>query len=586
MKKLVEKTFMFALAFLMMSCSSACGNAVPPEKTDGVTTPAVADPATEPPTEPPTEPVTEEPEMDFKSIVPADGKTVKIACIGDSITAGYGAASPATQGYPAQLQKMLGDGYKVGNFGKSSAYALDADSKYNSKDAALSYRNTSEYKMSLRYNADVVIFMLGSNDVRGMTCEEARDELVATIKGFVEEYAALPTVKAVYIAGCKFSPSYPNGQIAELSKRAAEELGVPYIDVYGQTRDYLDVHLHYTKDHAHPTVDGYKQIAKVIYAALTGEAAEVDTLPVSETGVVFVKEKGKQNGDGKTPETAIDSIAKAVGLLRESGGTVVICGPYTTGYTVHLPYNKKPIKITSVYDGVDYRRSVGAKLVFSNSFYLNGDYTFDDIELSNSSEWNILVCNYNDVAIGEGVECTLTGSKATHMLLLAGANGGMSSYPASYFTFNGECNITVNSGTWLYIKCGNRRGGNDYPIEGIAEGAKLTVTVNGGVYTNTGGNNLTGATGMNSTLGECNLIINGGEFRGPIYAVSRVGDNSKGEKAVMAGTVNLVINGGTFAGKIFAVQDNSIKITGSINVVCNKAYESKLSGNFTSKIIK
>ena len=533
-----------------------------------------------------TELVTEEPKMDFKSIIPADGKKVKIACVGDSITSGYGAASPATQSYPAQLQKMLGDGYKVGNFGKGSAYALDADNKYNSKDASLSYRNTSEYKMSLRYNADVVIIMLGSNDVRAMTCEEARDDLVEAIKGFAEEYAALPTVKAVYIAGCKFSPALPNGQIAELAKRAADELGIPYIDVYGQTYEYMSVHLHYTSDRAHPTADGYKQIAAVVYSALVGEEAETDSMPVSETGVVFVKENGKANGDGKTPEDAIDSIAKAVGLLRKNGGTVVICGPYTTGYTMYLPKSEGTVTVTSVYDGIDYRKTAGAKLIFSNSFYLNGDFVYDGIEMSNSSEWNIFVCNYNNVVIGSDVKCTLTGSKATNMLLLAGCNAGMSSYPASYLTLYDECNITVNGGSWLYIKCGNRRGGNDYPVSGIAEGAKLTVTVNGGVFTNTGGNNLTGATGMNSTLGECNLIINGGTFMGPIYAVSRVGVNETAENAVMSGTVNLVINGGTFAGKIIAVQDNTVKVTGEINVTCAKQYESKLSGNFTNITIK
>lgn len=578
----IKKTL--SLVLLMCILLASCGNTA---ENGVVTTEPNTETTTETITDIVTEPITEEITVsEFKKIEPADGKTVKIACVGDSITYGYGADNPSAQSYPAQLQKMLGDGYKVGNFGKSSAYALDADNKYNVKDASLSYRNTSEYKMSLRYKADVVILMLGSNDVRGMTCDEARAELVAAIKGFAEEYAALPTVKAVYIAGCKFSPNVPNGQIAELAKRAADELGFPYIDVYGQTYDYMNVHLHYVKDHAHPTAEGYKQIAKVIYSAFMGEKAEVDTMPVSETGVVFVKGNGKTNGDGKTPKTAIDSIAKAVGLLRESGGTIVICGPYTTGYTVHLPDNKKTITVTSVYDGVDYRDTADAKLVFSNSFYLNGDYVFDDIELSNSSEWNILVCNYNDVLLGDDVKCTLTGSKATHMLLLAGANGGMSSYPESYFTFNGECNITVNSGSWLYIKCGNRRGGDDYPIAGIAEGAKLTVTVNGGVYTNTGGSNLTSVTGMNSTLGECNLIINGGEFRGPVYAVGRIGDNTTGEKAVMSGTVNLEINGGIFKGRIYATQDNSVEVTGNINVICAAEYESKLQGNFTNKTIK
>jgi len=91
---------------------------------------------------------------------------------------------------------------------------------------------------------------------------------------------------------------------------------------------------------------------------------------------------------------------------------------------------------------------------------------------------------------------------------------------------------------------------------------------------------------MSNNYGECNLIINGGDFRGPVYGVSRVGGNTSPEKAEMTGVVNLVINGGTFAGKIIAVQDNTITVTGQVNVTVAAEYESKLSGNFTNKTVK
>ena len=45
---------------------------------------------------------------------------IRVACVGDSITAGYGLSDPGTQSYPAQLQALLGSGYSVGNFGVSS----------------------------------------------------------------------------------------------------------------------------------------------------------------------------------------------------------------------------------------------------------------------------------------------------------------------------------------------------------------------------------------------------------------------------------------------------------------------------------
>ena len=50
---------------------------------------------------------------------------IKVACIGNSITYGYGLPDRATQSYPVQLQKMLGESYQVENFGKSGATLLN-----------------------------------------------------------------------------------------------------------------------------------------------------------------------------------------------------------------------------------------------------------------------------------------------------------------------------------------------------------------------------------------------------------------------------------------------------------------------------
>ena len=40
---------------------------------------------------------------------------VKIACIGNSITEGYGLEHPATESWPSVLQQLLGNGYSVRN---------------------------------------------------------------------------------------------------------------------------------------------------------------------------------------------------------------------------------------------------------------------------------------------------------------------------------------------------------------------------------------------------------------------------------------------------------------------------------------
>jgi hypothetical protein len=43
-----------------------------------------------------------------------EAQKIKVACVGNSVTFGYGLANPAEEAYPAQLQKLLGEGYEVG----------------------------------------------------------------------------------------------------------------------------------------------------------------------------------------------------------------------------------------------------------------------------------------------------------------------------------------------------------------------------------------------------------------------------------------------------------------------------------------
>ncbi|HEV2478313.1 MAG TPA: GDSL-type esterase/lipase family protein [Puia sp.] len=81
---------------------------------------------------------------------------VKVACLGASITAGARLPHPETQAYPQQLQKLLGGGYHVTNYGVSSATLL--------RKGDLSYWSTSAYQSALRSQPDIVTIDLGGND--------------------------------------------------------------------------------------------------------------------------------------------------------------------------------------------------------------------------------------------------------------------------------------------------------------------------------------------------------------------------------------------------------------------------------------
>lgn len=536
----------------------------------------------------------EEKRFSIKDLTPSDGKKLKIAFIGDSITQGTGVSSLSnqpTESYPGQLGSMLGFAkYQVGNFGKAAAYTLDYENKYNVKtDKSLSYRNTARYTESLAFGADVVVIMMGVNDMRSMTCDEAKTEFKKALASLAKEYSELPTVQKVYIATSIYIPNsamaiqMSGGELQRLQCEVADELGLEVIDIYSMTREYMNVMLHTTSDRLHPNASMYTEMARAFKAALLGNDFEPTVPEKSESGVVYVKAGGYKGGKGATPEAAVESIALAVGLLRDGGGTIVICGPYSLTYNTHLPESKGLITVTTKYNGVDYAQTAGAKLGMAKTLTLYGDYKFENIAITSEAS-SIISCNYNNVTFGDGIVSTLNGYTA-YPTLVAGYT--LDSYaPLSRVSlYEGESNIIINSGKWAYIDGGNRRSQATYTMGEVGSNAKVNITINGGEFTLATGSNFTCAVGMNSFAGECNFTINGGKFSGNVYAIGRCGSNSTPNPAKMTGKINMTINGGEFSGKIYYKQDSTTIVSGTVNITIAAKYESVISGfgNVTKK---
>jgi len=83
---------------------------------------------------------------------------LKVACVGDSITAGYALADPARDAYPAQLARLLGADYEVRNFGVSAATLMDAGN--------YTYRTRPAHDEALAWKPDVIVIALGTNDTK------------------------------------------------------------------------------------------------------------------------------------------------------------------------------------------------------------------------------------------------------------------------------------------------------------------------------------------------------------------------------------------------------------------------------------
>ena len=79
---------------------------------------------------------------------------IKIACVGNSITEGFGLENPSQESYPAVLQSLLGDDYEVENFGLSARTLL--------MKGDLPYMKEQRFKDALEFLPDIVTIKLGT----------------------------------------------------------------------------------------------------------------------------------------------------------------------------------------------------------------------------------------------------------------------------------------------------------------------------------------------------------------------------------------------------------------------------------------
>jgi lysophospholipase L1-like esterase len=191
---------------------------------------------------------------------------IRVACIGDSITQGSGLGKG--QSYPSQLQVMLGDGWKVGNFGVSGRTLL--------KKGDFPYWKEKAYQDALQSAPDVVIIMLGTNDTKPQNWKfEA--EFTADYTELVKSFQTLASKPRIYV--CRPCPAPAPGnfginekgvqeQIPRIDK-LAKALGLGIIDMHAALADKPEM----LPDRVHPNNQGAGEMAKAAFKALTGKSA-------------------------------------------------------------------------------------------------------------------------------------------------------------------------------------------------------------------------------------------------------------------------------------------------------------------------
>lgn len=188
----------------------------------------------------------------------ADEDAIRIAAVGDSITAEYLLES----GYPEILDELLGAGYRVENFGESN-YAAQASSDFP-------YETTNSYEESLAYNPEILLMMLGTNDTKENNWQ-GPEQFKAEYTNLLESYLALDSVSRVILASppTVFLEDVPVGSIEAdtidsvrtVVQEVADEYELEFVDMTEQTAN----HPEWFFDGIHPTPEGAEALAKFFY---------------------------------------------------------------------------------------------------------------------------------------------------------------------------------------------------------------------------------------------------------------------------------------------------------------------------------
>lgn len=194
---------------------------------------------------------------------------VKVACVGNSVTFGYGLENPEKESYPVQLQQLLGENYLVKNFGKSGATLL--------RKGHRPYNEQEEYKNAIAFAGDIVVIHLGLNDTDPRDWPKYGDDFIKDYLTLIQDFrTANPNCK-IFVS--RMTPighnhwRFKSGtrdwywKIQHCIEVVAEQADCQLIDLQEILYHRPDLF----PDALHPTKEGAGIIAQQVYETITGD---------------------------------------------------------------------------------------------------------------------------------------------------------------------------------------------------------------------------------------------------------------------------------------------------------------------------
>ena len=225
-------------------------------------------------------------------IVLKDAPQTKVACIGDSLTAGHTWAGEA---YPVYLSQKLGTSFTVNNYGYNGVSVTGLAPNYY-----LAYKDTTQYTSSINLNPDVVVMMLGTNDSKALDEDLYKEMYIDLINSYKKNN---PSVKIILVTsppalennGFSINTTAIEKKIRPIQLEIAKELGLTLIDLYKAMSDYeggIEA-LVREGDGVHLSVEGANLLAELV------EEAIYDTLNANVVDLAIFMVQSNMAGRGE-----------------------------------------------------------------------------------------------------------------------------------------------------------------------------------------------------------------------------------------------------------------------------------------------
>lgn len=241
------------------------------------------------------------------SLAASGALATNVACVGNSITEGYG-IDWGVKKYPDHLQDLMQPGDSVANFGTSG--------KMFYKESGESYWVQGKIKEALAFPSDIVVIELGTNDSKLFYFTYYNvtvDMLKPSYKDLLDTFAHLPTNPEIYATLQPYSNNVEWGimdtsivkYINPLIKETAMEKGVNIIDLH----TLFKTPSWFLADSVHPNANGAQELAKIVNKYITMAKPSITqnaaTLQVSGThyGIRWYKDGKLVKGENAEKET-------------------------------------------------------------------------------------------------------------------------------------------------------------------------------------------------------------------------------------------------------------------------------------------